>query len=169
MNGFGYIEILNELFNKRGAQMSIGEICNRKVVVMQRDETIAEAAKLMRDQHVGSVLIVDEQNGQRVPVGIVTDRDLVVEVMAPGLDPDAITVGDIMMTGFASVKEDTGIFEAIQYMRTKGIRRLPVVDAENKLVGIVTLDDLFLLLSEELDALAKLVAREQHNEVATRR
>lgn len=169
MNGFGYIKILNELFNKRGARMSIGEICNRKVVVMQRDETIAEAAKLMRDQHVGSVLIVDEQNGQRIPVGIVTDRDLVVEVMAPGLDPDAITVGDIMMTGFASVKEDTGIFESIQYMRTKGVRRLPVVDAENKLVGIVTLDDLFLLLSEELDALAKLVAREQHNEVATRR
>ncbi len=149
--------------------MSIGEICNRKVVVMQREETIAEAAKLMRDQHVGSVLIVDEQDGKRVPVGIVTDRDLVVEVIAPELDPDAITVGDIMMTSFAVVKEDTGVFEAIQYMRAKGVRRLPIVDAEEKLLGIVTLDDLLILLAAELDALAKLVAREQQNEVVARR
>lgn len=149
--------------------MSIGEICNRKVVVMQREETIVEAAKLMRDQHVGSVLVVDEQDGKRVPVGIVTDRDLVVEVIAPELDADAITVGDIMMTGFAVVKEETGVFEAIQYMRTKGIRRLPVVDAEERLIGIVTLDDLLILLAEELDALAKLVAREQQNEVVVRR
>ncbi len=149
--------------------MSIGEICNRKVVVMQREETIAEAAKLMRDQHVGSVLVVDEQDGKRVPVGIVTDRDLVVEVIAPELDADAITVGDIMMTGFAVVKEETGVFEAIQYMRTKGIRRLPVVDAEERLIGIVTLDDLLILLAEELDALAKLVVRGQQNEVVVRR
>lgn len=149
--------------------MSIGEICNRKVVVMQAEETITGAAKLMRDQHVGSVLIVDEQDGKRVPVGIVTDRDLVVEVIAPGLDPDAITVGDIMMTGFAVVKEETGVFEAIKYMRAKGVRRLPVVDREEKLVGIVTLDDLLILLSEELDALAKLVTREQQNEVTIRR
>lgn len=149
--------------------MSIGEICNRKVVVMQAEESVAEAARLMRDQHVGSVLIVDEQDGKRVPVGIVTDRDLVVEVIAPELDPEVITVGDIMMTGFAVVKEETGVFEAIQYMRAKGVRRLPVVDIEEKLVGIVTLDDLLILLSEELDALAKLVAREQQNEVAVRR
>ncbi len=149
--------------------MSIGEICNRKVVVMQREETIAEAAKLMRDQHAGSVLIVNEQDGKRVPIGIVTDRDLVVEVIAPELDPDAITVGDIMMTSFVVVKEDTGVSEAIQYMRAKGVRRLPVVDAEAKLLGIVTLDDLLILLAEELDTLAKLVAQEQQNEVVARR
>lgn len=149
--------------------MSIGEICNRKVVVMQAEELVAEAARLMRDQHVGSILIVDEQGGKRVPVGIVTDRDLVVEVIAPELDPEVITEGDIMMTGFAVVKEETGVFEAIQYMRAKGVRRLPVVDIEEKLVGIVTLDDLLILLLEELDALAKLVVREQQNELAVRR
>lgn len=149
--------------------MSIGEICNRKVVVMQAEELVAEAARLMRDQHVGSILIVDEQGGKRVPVGIVTDRDLVVEVIAPELDPEVITEGDIMMTGFAVAKEETGVFEAIQYMRAKGVRRLPVVDIEEKLVGIVTLDDLLILLLEELDALAKLVVREQQNELAVRR
>lgn len=149
--------------------MPIGEICNREVVVAQAKDSVLEAAKLMRQHHVGDVLVVEERDGKRVPVGIVTDRDLVVEVIAPELDPDAITVGDIMVFEFATVKESTGVFEAIQYMRSKGIRRLPVVDESGGLVGIVTLDDLLVLLAEELDALAKLVAREQQKEASSRR
>ena len=104
-----------------------------------------------------------------MPVGIVTDRDLVMEVIAPELDTNAITVGDIMVSDFASVKENTGIFESIQYMRVKGVRRLPVVDDNNTLIGIVTLDDLLGLLSEELDALVKLMAHEQQKEAGIRR
>lgn len=149
--------------------MSIGEICNREVVIMQPEDTVLEAAKLMRQHHVGTVMIVEERNGKRVPVGIVTDRDLVVEVIAPELNPDAITVGDIMVPDLATVKEATGIFEAVQYMRGKGVRRLPVVDEEDRLVGIISLDDLLALLSEELDVLAKLIAREQQKESSTRR
>lgn len=149
--------------------MPIGEICNREVVIVQPEDTVLQAAKLMRQHHVGSVLVVDERNGKPVPVGIVTDRDLVVEIIAPELDPDAITVGDIMVPDFATVKEETGVFEAIQYMRSKRIRRLPVVDGEGRLIGIITLDDLLALLSEELDALVKLVAREQQKETGTRR
>ncbi len=149
--------------------MSIGEICNREVVIVQPEDTVLQAAKLMRQHHVGSVLVVDKNSGKPVPVGIVTDRDLVIEVVAPELDPDAITVGDIMVSDFATVKEETGVFEAIQYMRRKGIRRLPVVDNEGRLIGIVTLDDLLALLSEELGALAKLVSGEQQKETDTRR
>lgn len=149
--------------------MSIGEICNREVVIMQPEDTVLEAAKLMRQHHVGTVMVVEERNGKRVPVGIITDRDLVVEVIAPELNPDAITVGDIMVIDLATVKEATGIFEAIQYMRGKGVRRLPVVDEEDRLVGIISLDDLLTLLSEELDVLAKLIAREQQKESSTRR
>lgn len=141
--------------------MSIGEICNREVVVVQPEDTVLQAAKLMRQHHVGSVLVVDQHNGKPVPVGIVTDRDLVVEVMATELDPETITVSDIMVPDFAMVKEETGVFETIQYMRNKSVRRLPVVDKEGRLIGIIALDDLLTLLSEELDALAKLVAREQ--------
>ena len=150
--------------------MPIGEICKREVVVAQRDDTVLQAAKLMRQHHVGDVMVVDDgREGKRVPVGIVTDRDLVMEVIAPELDTNAITVGDIMVSDFASVKENTGIFESIQYMRVKGVRRLPVVDDNNTLIGIVTLDDLLGLLSEELDALVKLMAHEQQKEAGIRR
>lgn len=149
--------------------MSIGEICTREVTIVQPSETAVEAARLMRQYHVGDVLVVEERGGKRVPVGIVTDRDLVVEIIATGLDPAVITVGDIMVPGLATVKENIGVFEAIRYMRGKGVRRLPVVDNDGCLVGIVTLDDLLVLLAEELDALAKLVAREQQKETASRR
>lgn len=148
--------------------MAIGEFCNREVVIVQRSDTALDAAKLMRQHHVGDVLVVDESNGRKTPVGIVTDRDLVVEIMAPELDNRAITVGD-MMIDLAAVKEDTGVFEAIRYMRTKGVRRMPVVSEDGGLVGILTLDDLLELLAEELLELAKLVRYEQKKEVADRR
>ncbi len=149
--------------------MSIGEICNREIIVVQRDDTVLQAAKLMRQHHVGDLLAVEERDGRRVPVGIITDRDLVVEIIAPELDAAVITVGDIMVTKLATVKESSGVFEAIQYMRSKGIRRLPVVDDDGGLVGIVTLDDLLVLLANELGALARLVEREQKNESSRRR
>ena len=149
--------------------MPISEICNREVVIVQRDDTALEAARLMRQHHVGDVLVVEKRNGISVPVGIVTDRDLVVEIMAPELDQLVITVGDIMATELTTVKEGTGIFEAIQYMRGKGVRRLPVVNESGALVGILTLDDLLELLSEELFELAKLVRHEQKKEAVNRR
>lgn len=149
--------------------MPISEICNREVVVVRRNESILEAARLMRRHHVGNVLVVEEKNGVRIPVGIVTDRDLVIEVIATELNPAVITVGDVMVPELASVKENTGVFDAIEYMRAKGVRRLPVVDQEGALIGILALDDLLELLAEELHDLAKLAAYEQKKEMTTRR
>jgi len=149
--------------------MPISEICNREVIVVQRNDTVLEAAKLMRQHHVGDVVVVEDRGGVRVPVGIVTDRDLVVEIMAPELDQMVITVGDIMAPDLVTVKENIGLFEAIQYMRAKGVRRLPVVNESGGLFGILTLDDLLELLAEELLALAKLVAHEQKKETMSRR
>jgi CBS domain-containing protein len=150
--------------------MPISELCNRETIIVRSDETALEAARLMRKHHVGDVLVVEYGNdGARVPVGIVTDRDLVVEILATGLDPATITTGDIMAPGLVSVKENTGVFETIEYMRANGVRRLPVVDENNALVGILTLDDLLELLSEELYALAKLVKQEQKKEIMNRR
>lgn len=147
--------------------MPISEICNREVVIAERRNSVLEAAKLMRQHHVGDVLIV-ERNGANVPVGIVTDRDLVVEIMAAGLNPETIYVEDVMVPELATVKESAGIVEALQYMRRKGVRRLPVVDDGGSLTGIVTLDDLLELLSEELLELAKLVKHERKNEAVSR-
>jgi CBS domain-containing protein len=148
--------------------MAIGEICNREVVVATRDTPVAEVARLMREHHVGDVVVVMEEGGQRTPLGIVTDRDVVVEVVAPGLDPDMLTAGEIMAPDLATVQESTGVCEAIRYMRDKGVRRMPVVSYDGGLAGILTLDDLLELLAEELGALARLVEREHDREVKTR-
>ena len=148
--------------------MSVGEICNREVIVIQRDATVVEAAKLMRQYHVGAVIVVEKRDGRQVPVGVVTDRDLVIEVVATELDENVITVGDIMAQEVFTIKESAASYEAIELMRRRTARRLPVVDDAGELTGILTLDDTLQLLSEELLDLAKLVRYEQKKETRHR-
>lgn len=149
--------------------MPVSEICNREVVYALRDNSTLEAARLMRQHHVGDLVVVEDRGGARIPVGIVTDRDLVVEIIATELDPSAISVGDVMLPDLAVVKDDVGLFESIQYMRAVGVRRMPVVNASGGLVGILALDDLLELLAEEMSALARLVKHEQKKERLNRR
>ena len=148
--------------------MPIGEICNREVVFSYRNHTVREAALLMREYHVGDLVVVEE-NGKRKPVGIVTDRDIAISIVALGLDPDVITVGDIMGPELVTVRENQGVFETIQQMRLKGVRRLPIVGEEGALVGIVAVDDLVALFADELSELSKAIVREQMVEVKTRK
>ena len=148
--------------------MAVGEICNREVVIAKKALSVVDAAQLMRKHHVGDLVVVEERNGRRHPVGIVTDRDIVVEVVAAGVNPDALKVGDIMGPEVATVRESEGLFEALRYMRGKGVRRMPVVDRDGGLVGILTLDDLLGLLAEEMTELAKLVSHERQREAASR-
>ena len=149
--------------------MSIGEICNRNVVYVERDATVHAACKLMRQYHVGSLVVVDEIEGKRVPVGILTDREIIVEIHAMDLDPKVLTAGDIMSPELATVTESQGMLETIEVMRFNGVRRLPVVDGGNQLIGIVTIDDLIEVLSEELSNIARIVAREQSHEQQLRK
>jgi CBS domain-containing protein len=149
--------------------MPISEVCNREVVIVKPGDTALEAARLMRHHHVGDVLIVENRGGRRIPVGIVTDRDLVLEVMAQGLDPATIRVSDMVVSELVTIRKGAGLFEAIEYMHAKGVRRLPVVDSSGGLIGILTLDDLIELLADEMAALAKLVKHEQNKEAASRR
>lgn len=148
--------------------MSIGELCNRDVVCSSRASTIREAAFLMREYHVGDLVVVKE-NGKRHPVGIVTDRDIAISIVALGLDPDVMTVGDIMGGELVTLREDQGVLESIRQMRLKGVRRLPIVDEDGVLVGIVTVDDLIALLANELSDLSKVISYEQMIEVQTRK
>ena len=149
---------------------TIASICNRSVAFTTRETTVVAAAKLMRHGHIGSLVVVEQTNGgRRIPVGIVTDRDIVVEVIATGLDPAVITVGDIMEPELVVGRESDSVLETLEIMRFKGVRRLPTVDGDGQLVGIVTVDDLLEILAEELNELAKIVAREQSNESAGRR
>jgi CBS domain-containing protein len=149
--------------------MAIGAICNREVVYINRDVTIQAACKLMRHYHVGSLVVVDEAGGKRVPVGILTDRDVVVEIMAMELDAKVITAGDIMSLELVTVSEDLGVSETIEMMRLKGVLRMPIVDSENRLMGIVTIDDLLEVLAGELADIAHIVSREQLHERRTRK
>lgn len=148
--------------------MPVGEICNREVVVAERTTTIVEAARLMRRYHVGDLVVVDEDQGRRVPVGMVTDRDLVVEVIAREQPFASCTVSAIMSATVVCVPETAGVIETIQLMRSHGVRRVPVVDAGGALVGILAADDLLDLLAEELSALARIAPRGQEREVRAR-
>lgn len=148
--------------------MAIGKICNRDVISVTQETTIDEAARLMRQHHVGDVVVVSEEGGRRRPTGIVTDRDVVVEVVAAELDPAVLTVGDIMVPHLATLQEKTDVFEAIRYMCDQGVRRMPVTSEDGDLIGILALDDLLELLAEELGVLARLVVREQSKEVKSR-
>ena len=149
--------------------MPIGNIRTREVVVAKRGTTVSEAARLMRSHHVGDVVVVDEVDGRKVPCGIVTDRDIVIGLVAQGLDPDTIQVGDLMMTGIVVGRELDGVADTLEIMRVKAVRRMPIVDALGTLVGIVTADDLLQLLSEEMSALAAMINREQRREVTVRK
>lgn len=150
--------------------VNIGEICNREVIVALREMPVLEAAQLMRQHHVGTIVVCEPVNGEgRIPVGIVTDRDIVLEVVATELRADTITIGDIMSPALVTVAETAEVSEALELMRSKGVRRLPVVGAEGRLAGIVAVDDLVELLAEVLTDVAKVVAREQSREAATRR
>ena len=149
--------------------MPIGEFCNREVVVTRRDAGIADAARLMREHHVGDLVVVDESAGAPVPVGIVTDRDLVVEVLAAAVDPGSLTVGDVMNERLLTGNDRDGVWDSLQRMRTQGVRRMPIVDPAGHLVGMITVDDLLELLAGEFKDLVTLVNREQARERAARR
>lgn len=149
--------------------MAIGSVCVRTVAVATPDTTIHQAARLMRQMHVGDLIVVEDSGDRRKPVGIVTDRDIVLSVVATALDPEVFTLGDLAMKELVTCREDDGVFECIQRMRLHGVRRMPVVDREGQLVGIVSTDDLIGLLAEELSEISKLIAREQAEEAQTRR
>ncbi len=149
--------------------MAIGEVCNREVVCAKRDTTMKTAARLMREYHAGSVVVVEDPEGRRKPLGVVTDRDVAVAVVALGLDPDAIKVGEVMGPELFAVREDAGVAEVVELMRMKGIRRIVVTDAAGYLVGIVAADDVLALLAEEMTGLASMVGREQKREAGVRK
>jgi len=149
--------------------MTTGQVCIREVVFIHKQASIPEAARLMREYHVGDLVVIQEKTGKRVPIGIVTDRDIVLEVIAEGVGMDDVNVGDIMSDNLVTARESASLLETIKVMRAKGIRRLPVVNDDNELVGILSVDDLIDLFSEQIVDLTRLVSREQDREKAGRK
>lgn len=149
--------------------MKARDFCSRNVVTAEPGASLREASLAMRNAHVGALVVVERQQGVARPVGILTDRDIVVAVIAvPGVRPESICVCDAMSTRLAVAREDDGLFEAVATMRDRAVRRLPVISADGGLLGIVTLDDLLGVISTELANLAEALRWSRKRELAAR-
>lgn len=144
--------------------MTLGTICNREVVVVEDRSSIQEAAALMRNYHVGCLVVTEARAGRNFPIGILTDRDIVIELVALEVDPNTVTVADVMSQSLDCASETDDSLDTLKRMRQQGIRRMPVVNDQGGLIGLITLDDLLALLAEQLQDLAALVATEQRRE-----
>ena len=145
--------------------MQLGEVCNRDVIIATESCSVIEAAKLMYDYHVGSIIIVNKENEISKPIGIVTDRDLVINLLAENLLPQKVTIKELMNSKLITGKDTDQLWDSLNIMCTHGIRRMPVVDKDNCLLGIISADDIVELLSEQLQNLTRLIAIEQKKEV----
>lgn len=148
--------------------MKAGDICNQHVVTVSPEESIRAAAELMRQHHVGDVVVVERSGGYLAPLGILTDRDIVVEVVAENVGLDEVTVRDTMSDQLITANEDDDLLATLVKMREKSVRRLPVVDSKGQLVGILTADDVIGLVARELAEVWALIVRQQGREMETR-
>jgi len=146
--------------------MNIGEVCNREVVVIDKEGSILTAALYMREYHVGNVIVVEEKDGERIPVGILTDRDIVRALVAENIDLKVVTVGDTMSFDLLTVNEGDDIADTIKRMRHRGVRRVPVINRRGGLEGIVAADDLIELICEQLTDLVGLLRHQPEREKA---
>ena len=148
--------------------MPVNLLCNPNVATVGAHQDVAEAATLMREQHVGNLIVVEPRGGALVPVGILTDRDIVVGVIAKGVDPGAVTVGDTMTRNVLTIREDSSLEFALREMRRYGVRRAPVVRANGDLAGVIAIDDVIQHLATQLGRLADLIRLEQDAELRAR-
>jgi CBS domain-containing protein len=149
--------------------MPISECCNIGVVCCEASASIPEIAQLMRKHHVGDVVVVRHEENTRIPVGIITDRDIVIETIAEQVDMDLLTAGDIMSSPLITVHENESFAESLRLMRHHKIRRLPIVDEKGVLYGIVTADDIIHLLTLELSMLTTTMTEQPLAESHARR
>jgi CBS domain-containing protein len=143
--------------------MSIGKVCIREVDTAGPNETAVDAARRMRERKVGTLVVVDDQ---RRPMGLVTDRDIAMRVVAAGRDASRTPVTEIMTAMPTGILETMSIESALENMRSGRLRRLPVINGAGALVGIVTLDDILALISEEFSLIGGVIARESPHRLA---
>jgi len=144
--------------------LNAGEICTRTVIIAFRQTALDEAANLMRANHVGCLVVVDQRHDKRCLVGLLTDRDIVTATVAANLSPHALRVEDVMTTDLVVAHEEMSLIDLIRTMRSKGVRRVPVVGLQDELIGIVSFDDVLGILVDELDLLVAAVGSEGKRE-----
>jgi CBS domain-containing protein len=153
---------------KRKSMSTLATLCKRPVHVVQPDTTVRAAAEIMREQHVGAVIVVASRSGRQKPIGIVTDRDIVVAVVALDLDPNVFLISDLLGRPLTVAGGESSLHAGLDIMQMNGIRRLPIVDRSGRLVGIVTLDDIMRALARDIGSVADVVEQEILSELALR-
>lgn len=149
-------------------KMNIGDICNRTVVFTDEEMSLKDAARLMRDKHVGSLVVIRDAALGRIVVGMLTDRDITVMGVARDFDPQTLRVADIMSAQPFTARADDSVNDVLGEMRSRGIRRVPVTTENGVLVGIVTLDDLLDIVAEEMREVVQAIESAQKREIRTR-
>lgn len=144
--------------------MTAGEYCNREVIIVEENVSITEVASMMREYHVGTLVVVEREGGISRPIGIITDRDLVIEVIAQEIPLDVLIVKDVMNKELVYVTEQETLLNTIALMQSRGVRRILVLDDNGNLQGILSADDAIELLAEAMNNLSNLVRREISNE-----
>jgi CBS domain-containing protein len=148
--------------------LTLESLATRIVVTATPDTTATRAAQLMRAHHVGSLVVLDSASDNGKPVGIVTDRDLVLAVMAEELDPDLFTVGDVMSVELVTAPGRASLMEATQAMRSHRVRRLIVLDDAGRVVGIAALEDLLEAMTREFGELVMALRGAREREIRER-
>jgi CBS domain-containing protein len=150
--------------------MNVSNICSRNAITVRRSDELVKAAQLMREEHVGFLVVVepDVADGLQRPIGVLTDRDIVITVVARETDPRTLRVGDVMTQPPVTVTTADSMDQALREMRRVGVRRLPVVGKRSELVGILSLDDVLGAVATELQDVAGSVHNEQVIEGALR-
>ena len=141
--------------------MLVRNICTRPVVQVSRNASLREAAQLMQRQQVGALVVVDAAGAHPVPLGVITDRDIALAVVAADSDRDLVPVGQVMAPKPATCREEDDLFDVIALMRKRGIRRVPVVDPHGVLTGLVAADDVVGALAEHLGELARALVSDE--------
>lgn len=149
--------------------LNAGGLCSRIVTIADRRMTVTKAAQLMREHHVGCLVVADDEPQGRRVVGLVTDRDIVTSVIAMELDPAVVRVEDVMVSDVVIAGEAESVTDLLRTMRSKGLRRLPVTTPQGMLVGLITLDDLIEVLAGQFQTLAWAIDSEQSRERKQRR
>jgi CBS domain-containing protein len=145
---------------KQERVMKVGNFCKRDVVAISPDASLADAARMMRDRHVGFLVVTESRAGRRLPVGVLTDRDVVVQVVARDVDPRGLTVGDVMAREPVCAAESDDLSVVLQHLRNAGLRRVPVVDDKGALAGVFAIDDAINVVSGLLDDIASTVGHQ---------
>ena len=148
--------------------MKIGEICQRAVACIDNTADLSAAAQMMRERHVGFLIVYRAGDELRRPIGVLTDRDIVIEVLAKQVAADALTVEDVMTRQPVIANEGEELADVLQGMRMAGIRRVPVVDARGALLGVLAIDDVFEVMTNFMCDIIGSVKNEQRLERRTR-